>query len=197
MPSQHRRKLPADHPLTAPGYSARRATMARQIGLGAPCRYRTGFAGNWTWAGGGSTGVCGGTVLRTIPRQSDGRPPSLPQGDFRAVVAFYPALCSDQREPASWTSDIPLLVLIGAADVWTPAAPCRSFIAGAVARGSPIEMQIYPGAYHLFDAPNLPIRELPQFQTPAGVVPIAGTDPAAHQDAFARVPKFLARFFGN
>jgi dienelactone hydrolase len=139
----------------------------------------------------------GGTVLRTISRQSDGRPPALPQGDFRAAVAFYPALCSDQREPASWTSDIPLLVLIGAADVWTPAAPCQSFIAGAVARGSPIDMQIYPGAYHLFDAPNQPVRELPQFRTAAGVVPITGTDLAARQDAFARVPKFLARFLGN
>ena len=41
----------------------------------------------------------------------------MPQGDFRAAVAFYPALCSDQREAASWTSNIPLLVLFGAADV--------------------------------------------------------------------------------
>jgi dienelactone hydrolase len=139
----------------------------------------------------------GGTVLRTIPRQSRGRPPSLPQGDFRAAVAFYPALCSDQREPASWTSDIPLLVLIGAAGVHTSAAPCQSFIAGAVARGSPIEMQIYPGAYHAFDAPNQPVRELPRFQTLAGVVPIVGTDLPARQDAFARVPQFLARFLGN
>ena len=62
----------------------------------------------------------GGTVLRTIPQQSGGRPASLPQGDFRAAVALYPALCSDQREAASWTSNIPLLVLFGAADVWTP-----------------------------------------------------------------------------
>jgi dienelactone hydrolase len=139
----------------------------------------------------------GGTVLRTISRQSRGRPPVLPQGDFRAAVAFYPALCSDQREPASWSSDIPLLVLIGAADVWTPAAPCQSFIAGAIARGAPIEMQIYPGAYHSFDAPSLPVRELPQFRTLAGVVPITGTDSAARQDVFARVPKFLARFLGD
>jgi predicted transcriptional regulator len=27
-------KLPADHPITAPGYSERRSTMAKQIGLG-------------------------------------------------------------------------------------------------------------------------------------------------------------------
>jgi dienelactone hydrolase len=38
----------------------------------------------------------GGTVLRTIPQQNGGRPASLQQGDFRAAVAFYPALCSDQ-----------------------------------------------------------------------------------------------------
>lgn len=139
----------------------------------------------------------GGTVLRTIPRESRGRPPSLPQGDFRAAVAFYPALCRDQREPGSWTSDIPLLVLTGAADVWTPAAPCQRFIAGAIAHGAPIEMQIYPGAYHSFDAPNQPVRELPQFRTPAGVAPITGTDPAARQDAFVRVPRFLARFLDD
>jgi dienelactone hydrolase len=88
-------------------------------------------------------------------------------------------------------------VLIGAADVWTPAAPCQSFIAGAVARGSAIEMPIYPGAYHSFDAPDQPVRELPQFRTSAGMAPITGTDPAAHQDAFARVTKFLARFLGD
>jgi predicted transcriptional regulator len=27
-------KLPADHPITAPSYSARRSTMAKEIGLG-------------------------------------------------------------------------------------------------------------------------------------------------------------------
>jgi predicted transcriptional regulator len=35
-PDQYRArwKLPADHPLTAPGYSERRSTMAKQFGLG-------------------------------------------------------------------------------------------------------------------------------------------------------------------
>ena len=123
----------------------------------------------------------GGTVLRTIPQQSGGRPASLPQGDFRVAVAFYPALCSDQREAASWTSNIPLLVLFGAADVWTPLAPCQNFIAGALARGSRIELHTYPGAYHAFDAPDRPLRRLPQYTTTAGVVPIVGTDPAARR----------------
>jgi dienelactone hydrolase len=139
----------------------------------------------------------GGTVLRTVSVQSNGRPAALPQGDFRAAVAFYPALCGDRREPPGWTSTIPLLVLFGAADVWTPLAPCERFIAGAVGRGSRIELHTYPGAYHAFDAPNSPLRRLPQFRTVAGVVPIVGTDPAARQDAFARVPAFLARYLGN
>ena len=139
----------------------------------------------------------GGTVLRTIPQQSGGRPASLPQGDFRAAVAFYPALCSDQREAASWTSNIPLLVLFGAADVWTPLAPCQNFIAGALARGSRIELHTYPGAYHAFDAPDRPLRRLPQYTTTAGVVPIVGTDPAARRDAFAEVQAFLRRYLGD
>jgi hypothetical protein len=35
---------------------------------------------------------------------------------------------------------------------------------------------------------------LPNYRTRAGVVPIVGTDPAARQDALARVPAFLARY---
>ena len=63
--------------------------------------------------------------------------------------------------------------------------------------GARIEMQVYPAAYHDFDAPNLPRRERPEFTTTGGVVPITGTDPAARQDAFGRVPAFLARFLGE
>ncbi len=91
-------------------------------------------------------------------------------------------------------SGSPLLVLIGAEDVWTPAAPCKAFLDGAIGRGAPIETEIYPGAYHAFDAPNQPRRELPDYRTRAGIVPIIGTDPAARQDALARLPAFLARY---
>jgi len=69
-----------------------------------------------------------------------------------------------------------------------------SAIDGAIGRGAPIETQIYPGAYHAFDAPNQPRRELPDYRTRAGVVPIIGTDPAARQDVLTRVPAFLARY---
>jgi dienelactone hydrolase len=136
----------------------------------------------------------GGATLFSIGNRSLGRPETLPQGDFRAAVAFYPGSCNIERQPSDWTSRIPLLVLMGAEDVWTPLAPCKTFLDGAARRGAAIETQIYPGAYHAFDAPNQYRLELPAYRTRAGVVPIIGTDPAARQDALARVPAFLARY---
>ena len=88
-------------------------------------------------------------------------------------------------------------MLVGAEDVLNPAAPCKYFLDGAAARGAKIEMQIYPGAYHHFDWPNLPRHELPSLRNAAGAVPIYGTDPAARQDAFSRVPAFLGRYLAN
>jgi len=146
---------------------------------------RIGLAG---WSQGG------GATLFAIGAQSLGRPASLPQGDFRAAVAFYPGSCNIERQPADWTTRTPLLVLMGAEDVWTPAAPCKIFLDRAISRGAPIEMQIYPGAYHGFDAPNQYRLELPHYRTRAGVVPIVGTDPAGRQDALARIPAFFAKY---
>jgi dienelactone hydrolase len=139
----------------------------------------------------------GGVTLFSIGNRSLGRPASLPQGDFRAAVAFYPGSCNLERQPADWTSRIPLLVLMGAEDVWTPATPCKVFLDGAAARGAPIETQIYPGAYHAFDAPNQQRTELPNYRTRTGVVPVIGTDPAARQDALTRVPAFFARYLAG
>jgi dienelactone hydrolase len=138
----------------------------------------------------------GGAVLYTIRAQSIGRPVQLPQGDFRAAVAFYPASC-DERRQAGWVSQIPLLVLLGAEDVWTPAAPCKSFLDDAIGRGGRIEAQVYPGAYHGFDRADSPRRELPDYRTAPGVVPIVGTDAAARRDALSRVPAFFGRFMAN
>jgi dienelactone hydrolase len=138
----------------------------------------------------------GGAVLFAIGSQSVARPAQLPWGDFRAAVAFYPTACGERGQRLWWTTTVPLLVLIGAADVGIPAAPCKGLLDRAVARGAKVELQIYPGAYHHFDWPNLPLRELP-FRTRTGLVRMEGTDPAARQDAFSRVPSFLARFLTN
>src|SRR5258708_18578894 len=80
----------------------------------------------------------GGVTLYSIAERSAARPADLPQGDFRAAIAFYPGACNEARQPG-WTSTIPLLVLTGDADVWTPMAPCKTFVDAAVARGNNIE----------------------------------------------------------
>ena len=54
---------------------------------------------------------------------------------------------------------------------------------------------LYPGAYHDFDHPNLPVRThkgLAYTGDGRGVAH-TGTDPAARADALLRVPAFLAR----
>src|SRR5258708_2795936 len=75
----------------------------------------------------------GGALIFAIRAQSLGRPAQLPQADFRAAVAFYPASCNERRQGA-WMSTVPLLALLGAEDVWTPAAPCKELLDGAIAR---------------------------------------------------------------
>jgi dienelactone hydrolase len=139
----------------------------------------------------------GGVTLLSIGEPSLGRPLEPAGPDFRAAVAFYPGSCRIDRLAAGWTTKIPLLALIGDADVWTPAAPCREAMGAAAARGADVAMQIYPGAFHAFDAPNVSRRELPDYRTRTGVIPIVGTDPAARADALRRVPEFFARYLGQ
>jgi dienelactone hydrolase len=143
----------------------------------------------------------GATILLAIGARSSGRPDPLAGPDFRAAVAFYPGLCNERlqsrpfvgAEPNTWTTSIPLLVLQGAADNWTPAAPCEAFIAGAKARGAPVELKLYPDAHHVFDAPKQAVRELPEYRLPNGVVPLAGTEPMARADAVPRVIAYFER----
>jgi dienelactone hydrolase len=140
----------------------------------------------------------GGVTLLSINDKSIGRPAALKQ-DFKAAVAFYPGACSERLqskpwtavEPQSWTTQVPLLVLSGAADTWTPLAPCQAFLEAAKARGNPVELKVYPSAMHAFDAPNLPRTELPAYRDGNGPVPVIGTDPEARADAFLRVLEFL------
>jgi dienelactone hydrolase len=88
-------------------------------------------------------------------------------------------------------------VLFGDADVWTELVPCAEFLDAAKGRGNPIELKIYPGAVHAFDAPDLKRLELPQYRAADGRVPVLETDAAARADAFVRVPAFLAQTLGH
>ena len=151
----------------------------------------------------------GGTVLHTIAAASPVRPAALPHGDFRAAVAFYPGCSSPQPDTpgrrsknatstssSDWRPDIPLMIMQGEADDWTPAAPCRDLVAAAAARGEPIEYHSYPGAYHDFDAPDAKVHTRSGLaRAPTGTAHV-GTNPAARDDAFQRVPIFLRAKLG-
>jgi dienelactone hydrolase len=151
------------------------------------------------WASGG------GATLLTVGKDNPGRAASLPHGDFRAAVALYPAICDDKFHVVpwtayvtpAWTTNIPLLILDGGQDVWTPATICQKFVDGAKSRGAKVEMRIYPDAYHAFDVPDLKRVEFPAYSQPYNVTPILATDPKARADALRTVPKFFAQYLGK
>ena len=65
--------------------------------------------------------------------------------DYEAAVAYYP-YCFDYL----YSFDVPVKILIGADDDWTPARLCS-----AVASRDPdhVDLTIYPDTHHSFDLP--------------------------------------------
>jgi dienelactone hydrolase len=139
------------------------------------------------WSNGGST------TLYTVDQATRARPAGL-NYDFRAAIAFYPGCRTPLARKNTWITSIPLLILMGDADDWTPAEPCRELVERAKAHNAPIDIHVYPGAYHDFDAPNSPIRVRRNVATTASGTATIGTDPAGRADALDRAPAFLARY---
>ncbi len=134
----------------------------------------------------------GSAVLANLERS-----PAASQPAFRAGVAFYP-MCRF----ASGLVAVPLLVLIGDADTWTPSSACEAMAAGRTELGasrgpgdrSKVELVVYPGAHHSFDVLDLvvvPTRGLTVF----GYRVEFNED--AMKDAIVRVRDFLQRTIGE
>jgi len=104
---------------------------------------------------------------------------------FRAAIAYYPG-CGVGA--AMMTA--PTLVLIGEADDWTPAEPCREMVTHARPDGAAITLTVYPGAHHAFDVAELKpgIRSLGHW--------VEYNEPAA-KDAEQKVRAFLAANLGG
>jgi dienelactone hydrolase len=75
--------------------------------------------------------------------------PRPPPPGLRAAVTYYPA-CA-QRSP---NVGVPLLILDGVADDWTPAAPCQALAQAASAAGNTVKIVTYPGVTHAFNQPS-------------------------------------------
>ncbi len=128
------------------------------------------------------------------------RPGSKLEPGFRAAVSFYPGCRTLSRGKLPYQAYAPLLILIGEADDWTPAAPCVHLAATAKGQGAPVEIVTYPGAYHSFDRINSPLRYRPNVRNlskPDRLGATVGEHPQAREDAIQRTKEFFAQTLKN
>ncbi len=161
------------------------AWLAQQPGVDPQ---RLGLLG---WSNGGST-VLAATNLRHAEVRAAPVRPSL-------AVAYYPGCEAELQR--GYEASAPLLMLLGEADDWTPAAPCKAMAAAASASGAsreagslgaPLQWEAYEGAHHGFDG-TAPVRH--RSDVPNGVRKGAGVhvggQPEARAASQARLIKFL------
>ncbi|MBM4348411.1 MAG: hypothetical protein FJ106_00730 [Deltaproteobacteria bacterium] len=115
----------------------------------------------------------GGAVLSALGGHS------ADQFIFNRVILYYPA-CSGV---GPWSNPIPVLVLRGGSDNVAPPSLCESAFGTSPGKAN-LKIIDYPGAYHIFDWPDLP----PKMEYPFGTV---GYHPQAAAAAWEEVKRFL------
>ena len=108
----------------------------------------------------------------------------LAQRGLKAAVAYYPS-CNAAFDTHV---DVPLLILIGDKDDWTPADSCRKLQAAGFDKPDLVEAIYYPKARHSFDN-NVPDRTAFGHRL--------GYDTAAAPDAEARTKAFFEKYLLN
>jgi len=117
----------------------------------------------------------------------------LPAIGFAAAIGVYPGGCFSLVQEQVVR---PLLVLIGEADDWTPAAACREMVQAMRARGADASIVTYPGAHHYFDVEGQSLEVLSHVENdlkPGGYGATVAYDAAAAADAQRQIDAFLAR----
>lgn len=130
------------------------------------------------------------TTLHALRTGAVERPPAAPR--FRSAVAFYPGCAAFDVD--SYAPHIPLLILAGGADDWTPADKCERLAAAARKRGAPVEIEVYPGAHHAFDRIDGTVRRRPDVRNPSsptGWGATVGPQPEARAKSRQRALAFL------
>jgi dienelactone hydrolase len=118
----------------------------------------------------------GWTAVRAVQKNY-----GLAQRGLKASVAYYPS-CNAAFDTHV---DVPLLILIGDKDDWTPAESCRRLQAAGFDRPELAEAVYYPNARHSFDY-NAPDRTAFGHRL--------GYDSAAAPDAEARTKAFFEKY---
>src|SRR5437867_4364196 len=111
------------------------------------------------WSQGGVYAIAvinGPSLERATKRGVD-----LPPVGFAAGIGVYPGGCFSLVNERVIR---PLLVLIGGADDWTPAAKCDEMVTAMRSRGAEASIVVYPGAYHYFDVEGQPLEVLAEVE---------------------------------
>ena len=101
------------------------------------------------WSNGGSAAI---VAISTI---APGVAGATPATGFRAALSFYPA-CGLKKlfDETPFKPYAPTLVLHGSADEEVSATRCEALVTRSRAAGGDVEITVYPGAVHGFDAPD-------------------------------------------
>lgn len=149
------------------------AWLAAQPGVDAK---RIGLLG---WSNGGSA-VLSATNERHAEVAAAAVKPSF-------AVAFYPGCEAELKR--GYQHSARLLLLVGEADDWTPAGPCKRLVQQAAGT---VEIEAYPGAFHGFDS-TAPLRlrkDVPNGVNPGRGVTVGG-DPEAMKLSRAKLLQFI------
>jgi dienelactone hydrolase len=143
------------------------------------------------WSHGGST------VTGVVRPEALGRRVTGPH--FRAAIAFYPG-CTRPLRLKSYRTTMPMLILHGEEDDWTPVAPCIALAETLKSSRFPPELIVYPGAYHGFDAPGGRVIYRPNVynpRAPGGRGAYVGGHEPSRLKAIEDVNRFLDRNFSR
>jgi dienelactone hydrolase len=136
-------------------------------------------------------------LFAALREARDSKPPPAPA--FRAAIAFYPDCTLRGRTGKSFEALVPVQILVGEKDDWTPADKCRDLLTRV--GGGPVGLTAYPGAYHSFDAVGSRPRyreEVRNRHKPGGCCGAwVGFDEPAYRDALQRVEGFLKAEMGG
>ncbi|MDQ8023293.1 MAG: dienelactone hydrolase family protein [Moraxellaceae bacterium] len=130
----------------------------------------------------------GGVVLDTLQDKRATR--------FDAMLAFYPGCTRFAGKGDRFRAPVPVVIHVGEADDWTPAAPCVQLHDNAQARGLDVTVHTYAGSYHDFDSATGKLHH--RADVPNGVNPgqgvMVGPNPVARALARERVMAWLETY---